>query len=313
MLRRASTLALLLALPGLLRAADPIVKTTLTPAEAVVGDRLTLTVVVEHGPEAVIQPPEWDDLPEEWTILSKHPAKAEAVPDSGLTRETFTYDVAFYDLKVTEWPQGKLTWREAGEERSVVLDAIAVKVKSIAPEDAKEIMPDKGQQELKYPWWYWAAGGVVLALLIAGAWWALRRYERSAVKALGDGEDRLPPDQEALAALKRIEKAQYPARGETQRHYFEVSETVRRYIERRYGFPALEATTEEIAALLPEHVKDETRLIQAMDLMRHADFVKFARLDPGRERAEALVAEARAWIEADRPPVSETPKEGRAA
>lgn len=138
------------------------------------------------------------------------------------------------------------------------------------------------------PMWVWVAGALVIILAILGVLWWLRR------RKAGHGEMLPPPvvapDVEALGQLDAL-AADTAIDGKL--FYFRLSAIVRHYLERRFGIPAAEMTTEE---LLP--AVDRLRL--ALDIgqpfkafCRTADPIKFAGAQVQRERMVEDLALAR--------------------
>ncbi len=153
-----------------------------------------------------------------------------------------------------------------------------------------------------------AATLFVLAAVLG--WWILRklrarrRPDDEAIPAVPRKPAR-PAWDVANESLDRILAAAYPEQGELDRQYVAVTEVLRRYLEDRYGVPALESTTEElrlrfrVSAVRPEI---QTRILA---LLREADFVKFAKARPEVSDARALEPVARRIV-ADTTPDAST-------
>jgi hypothetical protein len=106
-------------------------------------------------------------------------------------------------------------------------------------------------------------------------------------------EPYLTPEEAALKELAEIEALGLAARGRFKQHYTLVSETVRRYLERRYRVLAMESPTSfTVAAIREKEVTRET-LDLIGSLLDETDLVKFAKFLPAEEAAGALVARSR--------------------
>jgi hypothetical protein len=155
----------------------------------------------------------------------------------------------------------------------------------------------------------WAAGGAVSLLLLALlALFALRR--RPVAEEPAAPVVLRPADEVALEKLRALAKSRYLESGEYMIFYVRMSEAVREYLGRRYGFPGLELTNAEIL--------DRLRAVQwpvgleLRDIARwldHCDFVKFSGAQPATEQARehlkkafTLVELTRRAPEADAPP-----------
>jgi hypothetical protein len=96
----------------------------------------------------------------------------------------------------------------------------------------------------------------------------------------------------ALEALALVRGRRLIAQGLTAQHFAEVSQAVREYLGRRFGFDGLECTTREILEQL-RPAQPEPELREEIErLLRRADLVKFANLTP--EAAECELALERA-------------------
>jgi uncharacterized protein YjiS (DUF1127 family) len=158
--------------------------------------------------------------------------------------------------------------------------------------------PLKEQWSMPPNWLLWITLGVAaLVLAAAVVWWIRRRRARRAVDEVP--EVRLPPDFVALTELERIEAMGLPARGEFKQFYTLVTDTVRRYVEARFGVMALDRTTGELLGDLAHRRLDVDGLAA---LLNEADLVKFAKYTPDVTRADAALGRARDVV------VSTTPR-----
>jgi hypothetical protein len=128
-------------------------------------------------------------------------------------------------------------------------------------------------------WVLWVLAVLAFLALAALLWRRWRKRARPA--AAESAPPPLPPDAEALQMLDALAA---DGRMDPKQFYFRLSAVVRRYIERRFDFPAAEMTTEELLPRLD-------RLSMAPELAgtlktfcRAADPVKFAGapVDTGR-------------------------------
>ena len=80
----------------------------------------------------------------------------------------------------------------------------------------------------------------------------------------------------ALKALRNLNQKKLWQKGKTKEYHSQISEIIRRYIENRFKFIALELTTKEIIQNLKSVIKkEETKNLQK--LLERADLVKFAK------------------------------------
>jgi len=84
--------------------------------------------------------------------------------------------------------------------------------------------------------------------------------------------------------------------------YLAMSEILRTYIGRRWGFSALDLTTEEIRQNLVTRSGSGAAADMVCPWLENSDFVKYARYDASPEEARQALYEARLFIERTRAP-----------
>lgn len=115
----------------------------------------------------------------------------------------------------------------------------------------------------------------------------------------------------AFAELDRIASERRVERGELRRQYEAVTEALRRYLENRWGVPALESTTDDVRALLHDSAVPAEIAGRVLSLLSEADLVKFAKARPEEAAARALEGRARAIVQDSIP--REPERQGAAA
>lgn len=147
--------------------------------------------------------------------------------------------------------------------------------------------------------WRRLAGPLARLLLRLLALIGLRRRPQAEAFGVRVDEPGLPPGEAALREIARIEALGLAGRGMIVELYTLVSETVRRFVERRYDVLAMESPTSHTLAALAGRGLAERPLAMLADLLSEADLVKFARHRPAGDRAAGLVERARAVVLAD--------------
>ena len=158
----------------------------------------------------------------------------------------------------------------------------------------------------------WIAAGAALIAFIAG-FVLLRRLRRRPVREVVPVVPQAParPAWEiAIEELDRIAAERLVDRGELRRQYEEVTEALRRYLENRWGVPALESTTEDVRRLLAHAPVPGSFAGRVTALLGEADLVKFAKGRPEPHAARACETRARELVVETIP--REEPKEAAA-
>ncbi len=250
-----------------------------------------------------------DQFEAELTVrrLRSYSASQPFLPDPGhfveLDRKTVTRYagdtiVDRHTLKLAAFAAGELhlpsyvvTWQGDTAVYASLSDSIPLKVESVLPDSMADINDLKPQ--VQYP--NFVPLLVLLGLIAAGGsvWLGLRLYRRyRRIRLYGAP---LPdPWDEALAALERVPAEEWLEAGQVKRYYYTLSEILKRYLTRRFGFPAIDQTTTEMtramkAARIPE--RDGFG-----EFFRAADLVKYAKYLPPAADAVAAVARARELV-----------------
>lgn len=183
----------------------------------------------------------------------------------------------------------------AGGLQTVTAAPATVALASVLQPGDSDLRDIKGQAGLPLPAiWPWVVLALVVGALagLAVVWW--RRREVAAV-------DNQAASREALDALAEHRgPCACPEQGRFKEHYTLVSDTVRIYIERRFGVPALERTTGEIRTDLRRIDIAEDDEGAARPLLAESDLIKFSTYRPDVESAAYLLATARFIVEATR-------------
>lgn len=113
-----------------------------------------------------------------------------------------------------------------------------------------------------------------------------------------------PPHEVALERLGRLAADDLVERGQHMIFYVRLSETIREYLGRRYGFKGVEMTTTEILEALeradvswPPSVSRE----DIAEFLLHCDAVKFGGQIPSAQTASEKLRRAFAFVESTRP------------
>lgn len=88
-----------------------------------------------------------------------------------------------------------------------------------------------------------------------------------------------PPHQVALQEMERIKGEKSWQRDDVKQYYTELTDALRTYMEGRFGFNAMEMTSDEIIAHLNEQ-PDKEWIGELRELFQMSDLVKFAKYKP---------------------------------
>jgi len=276
-----------------LPAAEPVsFKAGLEKATVRLADPFDLFIEVRHPRSDTYELPEKLDM-KEFSVRSR---SSETAPgDPALTR--LRLKLQAFDLGEREVPPIVLRVLTPTGLRKLEIPAQKLKVEGVI--DLSQGEPKMREDARPLPtryrpiWWPFAIAGAVLLAALA-AWWI--RWRMRMPKAAPPPVPRLPAGDEALERLEALEREGLVDAGRRQEYHFRLSEILRDYCGRVYGFDALECTTDE---LLRELRRRSTPGLDfdALALHEHAsDLVKFARRDPSVGECKIALDFARALV-----------------
>lgn len=216
--------------------------------------------------------------------------------------ESYKTDTTFEGAKyrlikkygLTQFDSGKYTIPQQRifiNNKPFLTDSIKVEVADVPVDTTKQKMFDiKPAVEVKNPPFDWLRVllWVIPILLIVGiAIYLFRRKKRKDA-----AEKQLPPYEEAIVALKKLDNTQLLLENKSKEYYSSLIEIVKRYLDREVDEAALESTSDELITRLMMH-KDagsfdfDLETIRKLDsIFKRADLVKFAKMNQHSGQAE---------------------------
>ena len=170
-------------------------------------------------------------------------------------------------------------------------DSIRVEVKDVVVDTTKQKMFDiKPAVEVKGPPFDWLLLLYWLLPILAIIALAVYLFQRK--KRKDAAEKQLPPYEEAIFALKKLDNSQLLKENKSKEYYSSLTEIVKRYLDREVDESALESTSNELITRLMMH-KDagnfdfDLETIRKLDMIfKRADLVKFAKMNQQVGQAE---------------------------
>jgi len=264
---------------------------TLTPDTATVGDRITLTITVEHvGTLALTGPTFGADFGGLELLDASPPATTQLA--SGRQRTTFVYTLAAFTTGAFTVPPLPVTWpggSAATEPRTVTINSV------LAPGDTS-LRPLKPQAEIAQP----APSPVVpalvvaaFALLTAAGYVMYMRIVAIAppAPAVTPVAPPSPPHIRARDALDAL-SASGLAHADPAEYYARLAATVRAYLSERFAIAAFAMTRSEIAAGMTAASVDRWPARLAANLLEQCESVEFAGFRPVPDRRASDLAAA---------------------
>jgi hypothetical protein len=268
------------------------------------GEPVKIMIAVLHKPDMKVNLAAALELGPAWTEAGDRGEVSETEPD-GLQKTIFALTVAPLDLGAQTFPAVPVTYVVGGASRTLMTTPVSIEVTSVVGngrEDLRPIAQPVRVLEQDYQL-AWIAGGVLLGGGLFAAVWIARRRRPAAVarRAAASGVVRvLPADEAALERLRALAASGKLDADDRRPVYFELTEIVREYLGRRFGFDALELTSREVVEALGKRAPAEV-VVEVGKWLDVCDLIKYARVPASREETEAALAQAVTLVERTRP------------
>lgn len=261
-------------------AKDISVKVEVDKAFATIGDQINFRVTIQHHPDIMVL--EADATP----ALSDFEIKKTtdfSTQEKDLISEGKNYVITTYSLGeyvIRPFPIKYKT--KDGSVKDVQTNSLYLTMESVDKNKDKSAESDirgvKGVHKLKHPIIRWLLALLFLiAAASAGTWFYLYKKKRALEGKIP--EPALSAQEEAYLALNQLKNSDLIRKGLVKQYFFQMSEILRRYLERRFKIRALESTTYELMQeLTPVATRDQVNLIQ--EVVNFCDLVKFAKYEP---------------------------------
>ncbi len=235
--------------------------------------------------------------------------------DGTITRD-FEVALMAFDVGDLAIPAIPVTYAAHGRANEVKTEPVAIRVKSFLGDgeaSLRDIAGPVGLERRDLTMIYVGAGALAAIAAVVLLWWVrrvLRRRRREVLARLPEAVLRSAHD-EALARLDELESSDALDAEDRKPVYLVMSEILREYIGRRFGFPALDLTTFEIRRELTTRPGGPAAAELVSGWLERADLVKFAGYEASADEARQALYDARIFIDRTRA-VAESPAAAQA-
>jgi hypothetical protein len=257
------------------------------PARLTVGDRFEVSLAVTAPNRSLVNGPLADSM----GVFVVAGERRKNRIRSGYDEATYRLSMAGFKAGRHPLPRFVFLVQSGARMDTLRTDTASVTIASVLPakmQDINGLAPAEAFPNLLL----WIIPGA-LALLAGLAYLGRRLYRRfRKIRELAAAP--LPPWEEALAALDATPWGEWLAAGQVKRYSYTLSQILKRYIERRFEFHAVEQTTTELLASMRAQ-KTPMREEIARSFAR-LDLVKYAMSVPPADEAESAIAQVREFV-----------------
>lgn len=261
-------------------AAQATVEATIDSIEILIGQQVEVSVraTAMEGSKVVFPDFRPQQMITPGVEVVSHKDSATVGIDNGMAVFTHKYRLTSFDGKLYYLPP----FTVKVNDKTFKSKSLALKVLEVPVDTTKldQFYGPKDVQDNPFEWSDWSAvfwlSVLMLVVMIVAYWLYLRLRDNKPIIASIKIVKKLLPHQKALKEIEVI-KAEKMVTSENQKEYYtKLTDTLRKYIEERYGFSAMEMTSSEIIDRLTE-TQDRQALDELRMLFQTADLVKFAK------------------------------------
>jgi hypothetical protein len=251
--------------------AQSAIQAKIDPIEMLIGEQAQVTLTIQAKDNANI---EWPKLQPRQMLVPGVEIISTRHPDAHTMLITLTsFDGSLYHLPAFNV---KVDGKEL-KSSDLALKVVEVEVDTT---QLNKMFPPKDVQDNPFDWQDWSLSfwlSILLLLLVALTYYLYIRLRAGKpiithIKIV----KRLLPHQKAMKEIEQIKADKMVASENQKEYYTKLTDTLRRYIEERYGFSAMEMTSSEIIGRLMAS-GDQQSLNELTQLFMTADLVKFAK------------------------------------
>ena len=215
-------------------------------------------------------------------------------------------------VDVPDWILADSEKREVARVRPFQFEAKGL----VDPKDPDKNKPDDfyGPLKLAFPTGFLVAMGVLGLLIAALLVWGILKFAKSIQARRGlkkMPEIVLTEDEWAMRELDLIERKDFAKSKAFKKHYFGISDTLKEYFGRRYGFDAPEKTSAELASELRARNIPESALLKTTQLFERLDLTKFTDHEPSVSECPEVLQIAREIVLGTKKPKTILPEQVR--
>ncbi len=252
-----------------------------------IGDPFEIVVVVSIPAGKNISEPFVDSI-EPFAITDQ---KHKIIQEKGVAKHIYHLTVSAFNTGNLKFPPLKFLLKEDAKIDTIKTNPVDIKIASVLPEGMKDINDIKGMIEFPDPL---PVILLIIAICATVITLFLRKFYIKLTQKKGYKEQKIPCWDRALNAIDLLLKEDFIGKGMVKRFYYTLTEILKRYLEERFNFPAIEQTTTEIVhsmKMLKLPWRDEFR-----DLFQYADMVKYAKFIPPKEATDDIVKKSKELI-----------------
>ena len=287
----------------------------LEPTKILIGEQTTLSVSVVAPADREVQLA----LPAD-TLVSGVEILGVATGDTTMISDRLRQIV--YEVTLTSFDSASYTLDhiaalvadqpvEAQDQPILMVGTVPVDLEH--PDEIRDIKPQWLADFVLWDYLYYVAlfyalMSLIALLFVTIAYFIGRQKEERAAVSAEVTEPLLDPYEEAVEELAKLKDEKLWESDQVKEYYTEMSDILRRYLKRVYGFETGEKTSSEILELFRSHIGRERMYDDLSRILTTADLAKFAKYRPEMGENVGLLSASRAFVEEHKPKADDKEK-----
>jgi len=272
--------AIVLALCTLAVGAQVKVEMMLDSLQLLVGEQghITLSVTMKEGQQAQMPDFQYAQLLAPGVEVLETRDLDTIHLDNQMVKLSRVYTITSFDDTLYYLPP--MTVKVDGKDyksKNLALKVLTIDVDTLHP---NQFFPPKGVQANPFMWSEWAPyfwlSFLVILMLAAVYYLYIRLRDNKPIISRIRIIRHLPPHQKAMMEIGKIKAENSGAASDQKTYYTRLTDTLRTYLEERFGIKAMEMTSGEIIEQLHKE-EDQSKIEELRQLLETADLVKFAK------------------------------------
>lgn len=283
------------------------VRMSLDTSTIAIGEPTVLRIQADRDLEAgsgTFTWPVWQDtVPGGLEILQLLPEDTlaiETAEGNSAIRIERAYEVTAWDSGYRAIPPIRLGWNADTLESNPLL----INVLLAPPGEPGQVAAHADIRRVAWTWqeraWRWLPWMLALAAVIGLAIWIAKRLKNRPTHEVQAPQKEVPLEPAHIVALRELERIEQEAiwkQGQTKAHHAAVSQVIRTYFERRFHYPAMERSTDEIRSGLSHLPLRTSEKELILELLTLTDLVKFAKWNPQQSDHIRVVEQGVRFVE----------------
>ena len=293
--------------------AQPNAEASLKPEKILIGEPATLTLQVTHSTDLEVF---WTNFTDEIDIDSTRSVEIlsasaiDTVKQNGEIIQTRSYEVTAWDTGFYIIPPIAFSYKTQGTEAlaSVKTYPVLLTVNTVPVDTTQGIKGIKDPIDMPFELAEiknWLIGGGLILLLLVGLIVLIATRKPKQVEVVEAPVKKTPPHILAIKRLNDLKGKGLWESGNEKAYHSELTDILRQYLEDRFGFYAMESTTDEI-------MERAQRLTMSADqrenlgwIFKLSDLVKFAKVKAYPDEHKESLQRAYEFVERTKQEVEE--------